>query len=80
MEQLTREVGLQWGDDGLLLFRERRLYLLVAQDALAGAEAARLRGALLGLGHPRIAVITLPGRMHHLSHDDHQPVAPPPAP
>jgi hypothetical protein len=37
---------------------------------LHNRRAAQLRGALLALGHPRIAVITLPWRMHHLHDDD----------
>jgi hypothetical protein len=46
---LAREIGLQ-RDDELLLFRERRQYLRAVQDALAGAEAARvvLQAAPLG--------------------------------
>jgi hypothetical protein len=40
---LAREIGLQRDeDDGLLLFRERKQYLRAVQDALAGAEAARV--------------------------------------
>jgi amino acid transporter len=42
-------------------------------------RAAGLRRALLALGHPRIAVITLPWRMHHLHDEDHHPDATPPA-
>jgi hypothetical protein len=38
---LAREIGLQ-RDDDLLLFRERRQYLGAVQEALAGAEAARV--------------------------------------
>jgi hypothetical protein len=38
---LAREIGLQREDD-LLLFRERRQYLRAVQEALAGAEAARV--------------------------------------
>jgi hypothetical protein len=30
------------GDDGLLLFRERKAYLGAVQDALAGVEEARV--------------------------------------
>jgi amino acid transporter len=37
---------------------------------LHNRRAAQLRKALLVLGHPRIAVITLPWRMHHLHEDD----------
>jgi hypothetical protein len=37
----AREVAQQ-RDDDLLLFRERRQYLKAIQDALAGAEAARV--------------------------------------
>jgi hypothetical protein len=33
-------------------------------------RAARLRSALLAMGHPRIAVITLPWRMDHLHHEE----------
>jgi hypothetical protein len=36
------EVGRWKGDDGLLLFRERKAYLGAVQDALAGVEAARV--------------------------------------
>jgi hypothetical protein len=39
---LAREVGLQKGADDVLLFRERKQYLPAVQDALAGAEAARV--------------------------------------
>jgi hypothetical protein len=39
---LAKEVGLQKGADDVLLFRERRQYLRAVQDALAGAEAARV--------------------------------------
>ena len=42
---------------------------------LHNRRAAQLRSALLALGHPRIAVITLPWRMHHL-HEDAPPVGP----
>jgi hypothetical protein len=38
---LAREIGLQ-RDGELLLFRERKQYLGAVQDALAGAEAARV--------------------------------------
>jgi hypothetical protein len=43
---LAKEIGLQKGAEGVLLFRERQQYLRGIQDALAGAEAARvvLRG------------------------------------
>jgi hypothetical protein len=37
---------------------------------LHNRRAAQLREALLALGHPRIAVITLPWHMHHLHDDD----------
>ena len=37
---------------------------------LHNRRAVQLRRALLALGHPRIAVITLPWRMHHLHDDD----------
>jgi hypothetical protein len=39
---LAKEVGLQRGAEDVLLFRERRQYLRGIQDALAGAEAARV--------------------------------------
>jgi hypothetical protein len=39
---LAREVDLQRGAEDLLLFRERKQYLGGIQDALAGAEAARV--------------------------------------
>jgi hypothetical protein len=39
---LAREVGLQKGAEDVLLFRERRQYLRAVQEALAGAEAARV--------------------------------------
>ena len=39
---LAREVGLQRGAEDVLLFRERRQHLRAVQDALAGAEAARV--------------------------------------
>jgi hypothetical protein len=39
---LAEEVRLQRGAEGVLLFRERRQYLRAVQDALAGAEAARV--------------------------------------
>ena len=45
---LAKEVGLQRGADDVLLFRERRQYLQAIQDALAGAEAARV--VLEGVG------------------------------
>jgi hypothetical protein len=35
-------VGQQKGAEDVLLFRERRQYLRAIQDALAGAEAARV--------------------------------------
>jgi hypothetical protein len=38
----AREIGLQRGAEDELLFRERKLYLTTIQDALAGAEAARV--------------------------------------
>jgi hypothetical protein len=38
---LAKEVGLQRGDDGVLLARERKQYLAAVQQALAGADAAR---------------------------------------
>jgi hypothetical protein len=39
---LAREVTLQKEDDGPLLFRERRQYLHAIQDALVGADEARV--------------------------------------
>jgi hypothetical protein len=39
---LAREVTLQKEDDGRLLFRERKQYLRGIQDALAGADEARV--------------------------------------
>jgi hypothetical protein len=39
---LAREVGLWKGGEDLLLFAERRMYLNAIQDALAGAEEARV--------------------------------------
>ena len=39
---LAKEVPLQKGAEDVLLFRERRQYLRAVQDALAGAEAARV--------------------------------------
>jgi hypothetical protein len=39
---LAEEVGLQRGAEDVLLFRERRQYLRGIQDALAGAEEARV--------------------------------------
>jgi hypothetical protein len=46
LEKLARgfsaEVGRWKGDDGLLLFRERKAYLAAVQDALAGVDAARV--------------------------------------
>jgi hypothetical protein len=41
-EGLAKEVGLQRGDDGVLLAREWRQYLRAIRDALAGADAARV--------------------------------------
>jgi hypothetical protein len=41
-EGLGREVALWKGNDGLLLFAERKRYLAGIQDALAGAEEARV--------------------------------------
>lgn len=38
----AREVALQRGTEGVLLFGERRQYLKAIQDALAGAEAGRV--------------------------------------
>jgi hypothetical protein len=46
LEKLARgfsaEVGRWKGDDGLLLFRERKAYLAAVQDAPAGVDAARV--------------------------------------
>jgi hypothetical protein len=39
---LAKEVGLQRGAEDVLLFRERRQYLVAVQEALAGADAARV--------------------------------------
>jgi hypothetical protein len=39
---LAEEVRLQRGADDVLLFRERRQYLRAMQEALAGAEEARV--------------------------------------
>ena len=39
---LAEEVRLQKGAEDVLLFRERKQYLRAVQDALAGAEAARV--------------------------------------
>jgi hypothetical protein len=39
---LAEEVRLQKGAEDVLLFRVRRQYLRAVQDALAGAEAARV--------------------------------------
>jgi hypothetical protein len=39
---LAKEAELQRGAEGVLLFRERRQYLAAVQDALAGADAARV--------------------------------------
>jgi hypothetical protein len=38
----AKEVDLWRGDDGLLLFREKKGYLAAVQDALAGVDAARV--------------------------------------
>jgi hypothetical protein len=38
----AREIGLQREAEDQLLFRERKQYLTAIQDALAGAEAARV--------------------------------------
>jgi hypothetical protein len=40
--RFAREVALQRGAEDQLLFRERKQYLGGIQDALAGAEAARV--------------------------------------
>jgi hypothetical protein len=42
MKGLAKEVGTQRGAETVLLFRERRQYLRGIQEALAGAEAARV--------------------------------------
>jgi hypothetical protein len=39
---LAKEAGQQRGAETVLLFRERRQYLRAVQEALAGAEAARV--------------------------------------
>jgi hypothetical protein len=39
---LAREVALRRGAKDVLLFRERRQYLQAIQEALAGADAARV--------------------------------------
>jgi hypothetical protein len=39
---VAREVALQRGAEDQLLFREGKQYLTAIQDALAGAEAARV--------------------------------------
>jgi hypothetical protein len=50
---LAREVELQRGVEDVLLFRERKQYVAGIQDALAGAEAARvvLAGVVKRLGY-----------------------------
>jgi hypothetical protein len=49
---LAKEIGLQKGAEDVLMFRERRQYLTGIQDALAGAEAARvvLKGVVKRMG------------------------------
>jgi hypothetical protein len=49
---LAREVGLRRRAEDILLFRERRQYLRAIQDALAGADAARvvLEGVVKRMG------------------------------
>jgi hypothetical protein len=49
---LAKEVGLQRGAEDVLLSRERRRYLAAVQEALAGADAARvvLEGAVKRMG------------------------------
>jgi hypothetical protein len=49
---LAKEVGLQRRAEDVLLFRERRQYLTAIQEALAGAEAARvvLEGVVRRMG------------------------------
>jgi hypothetical protein len=39
---LAKEVEMQRGAEDVLLFRERKQYLAAVQDALAGADAARV--------------------------------------
>jgi hypothetical protein len=39
---MAKEVGLHRSDDTVLLTRERRQYLKAIQDALAGADTARV--------------------------------------
>ena len=39
---LAKEIGLQRAAEDVLLFRERRQYLRAIQEALAGAETARV--------------------------------------
>jgi hypothetical protein len=40
---LAKEVELwKGGDNGLLLFRERKVYLTAVQNAIAGVDAARV--------------------------------------
>jgi hypothetical protein len=39
---VAKEVGLQRGAETVLLFREQRQYIRAIQEALAGAEAARV--------------------------------------
>src|SRR5579871_4411194 len=52
---LAREVAQQRGAEDVLLFRERKQYLRAIQDALAGAEAARvvLEGVVRRMGRGR---------------------------
>jgi hypothetical protein len=49
---LAKEVELQRGAEDVLLFRERKQYLAAVQDALAGADAARvvLEGVVKRMG------------------------------
>ena len=53
LERLTRglakEAGMQRRAEDVLLFRERRQYLRAIQEALAGADAARV---VLAAGEP----------------------------
>jgi hypothetical protein len=51
---LAKEVGLQKGAEDVLLFRERKQYLAGIQEALAGADAARvvLEGVVKRMGGP----------------------------
>jgi hypothetical protein len=41
-DEVAREVELQRGAEDVLVFRERKQYLAAVQEALAGADAARV--------------------------------------